>query len=137
MREWLGGGKREWIKMASGGGYSDRGVNIRREENDIHAVPLFPSNTTLAFVNRSLPSDSVIRLQVCATISDRESLAGLVVRRMKALWEGMRVLRGRGIWPCSWFWTLAIDLLKESRVGLRSKSQRKGDRRKNGDVNGE
>jgi hypothetical protein len=30
-----------------------------------------------------------------------------------------------------------LDLLRESRVGVRSESQRNGDRRKNGDVKGE
>jgi hypothetical protein len=38
MRDWLGGGTREWNKMAGGSGYRDRGVNIQREESNIHAV---------------------------------------------------------------------------------------------------
>jgi hypothetical protein len=62
--------------------------------------------------------------------SDMESLASLVVRRMKALWEGMRVLRSTWARAMVAFVVLDSDLLKESRAAVRSESQRNGDRRR-------
>jgi hypothetical protein len=58
MREWLGGGKREWIEMAGGSGYRDTEVIYTESGEDIHPIPLFPCNTTLTFV-RSVPAESV------------------------------------------------------------------------------
>jgi hypothetical protein len=49
MREWLGDGRREWIKMARGGGYHNRGVNIRREERRHTSYPTLPFQHNLGF----------------------------------------------------------------------------------------
>jgi hypothetical protein len=58
--------------MVGGSRYRDRGVIYVERKEDIHSIALFPSNTTLTFMNRCVPSDSVIRLQVWATISEME-----------------------------------------------------------------
>jgi hypothetical protein len=49
MRDWLGGGTREWKKMAGGIGYRDRGVNIHREERRHTSYRTLPFQHDLGF----------------------------------------------------------------------------------------
>jgi hypothetical protein len=74
-----------------------------------------------------VPTQSVLRHQGVATISETEPLSFLVVISLQAtkrLRKCMRVLRGWGISPRSWFRTSPFDFLKESGVGERSVIQR-------------
>jgi hypothetical protein len=126
---WLGGGMRERKKMASESRFRDKGGKRRRTY-----CPTLLRRHDLGF--RKLFRPFSIRPMAPGVRDDYDRLQ-FFVRRRKALQESMRVLRGRGIWPRSWFWTLAFDSLKESRAGLRSESPRNGDRRMDGDVKGE
>jgi hypothetical protein len=48
----VGRGKKRWrVKV---------GFVTREERGDVHTVPLLSSNTTLAFVNRSVPAEPVL-----------------------------------------------------------------------------